>query len=321
MLWLTLLVVCPLLLLLYVIWKNVADADLTLLWNEQFGQKPEVLKGQVAWVTGASSGIGKHLAYQLARVGCRLVLSARSTDELEKVRKDCLGYGKLEQSDVLVLTLDMTDIAAHAAATDTVMKHFGQIDVLVNNAGRTQRAFVIDSPLEIDRELIEVNVMGPVSLTKCVLPHMLARRHGYILVTGSITGKLPLPFSATYCLTKYAVIGYYHSLAAEVFQQNIYVTVALPGPVKSNVLAVAFTDKVGELYGGKHPDDSASLMQTSRCAQLMLIGAVNKLSEVWISRNPFLLYVYYAQYFPVYFLRSMVKVGVEKFTAMRSGSS
>jgi len=68
-----------------------------------------------------------------------------------------------------------------------------EIDVLVNNAGRTQRAFVIDSPLQIDRELIEVNVVGPVSLTKCVLPHMLARRHGYILVTGSITGKLRKP--------------------------------------------------------------------------------------------------------------------------------
>ena len=68
-----------------------------------------------------------------------------------------------------------------------------EIDVLVNNAGRSQRAFVIDSPLQIDRDIINVNVVGPISLTKCVLPHMVARRHGYLLVTSSVTGKLRKP--------------------------------------------------------------------------------------------------------------------------------
>ena len=65
-----------------------------------------------------------------------------------------------------------------------------QIDVLVNNAGRSQRAWVVDTPLQIDRQLIDVNVVGPVSLTKCVLPHMISRSHGYILVTSSVTGKM-----------------------------------------------------------------------------------------------------------------------------------
>ena len=65
--------------------------------------------------------------------------------------------------------------------------------MLVNNAGRSQRAYVVDTPLQIDREIIDLNVVGPVSLTKCVLPHMVARRHGYILVTSSITGKLRKP--------------------------------------------------------------------------------------------------------------------------------
>jgi len=65
-----------------------------------------------------------------------------------------------------------------------------EIDMLVNNAGRSQMAWAIDTPLQIDREIIDLNVIGPVSLTKCVLPHMMARRHGYIIVTSSVTGKL-----------------------------------------------------------------------------------------------------------------------------------
>jgi dehydrogenase/reductase SDR family protein 7 len=159
------------------------------MWAERFGLKPDVLKGQVVWITGASSGIGRHLAYHLARVGCRLVLSARSSDDLENVRTECLATGCLNDSDILVLPFDITDNPSHAKATEKVINTFGQIDVLVNNAGRSQRAWIVDTELAVDREMIELNVIGQISLTKCVLPHMIERHCGQIVVTSSLAGK------------------------------------------------------------------------------------------------------------------------------------
>merc|ERR1711976_370518 len=79
----------------------VADGDLTLMWKERFGKKPDTLRGKVVWITGASSGIGEYLAYEVAKIGCKVVLSARRTDELERVKKQCLMNGPVTDKDVL----------------------------------------------------------------------------------------------------------------------------------------------------------------------------------------------------------------------------
>jgi len=295
-----------------------ADGDLTLMWFEHFGHKADILKGRVAWVTGASSGIGKHIAYQLARVGCKLVLSARSTTELENVRKDCLTCGHLTADDVLVLPFDIADIAYHSVATDMVLKAFGQIDILVNNAGRSQRAWIIDTELAVDREMIELNTVAPISLTKCVLPHMIARRRGHIAVTSSIAAKISVPFSATYCLTKSAVNAWFHCLEVEMSPHNILLTVACPGPVFTNLTSAAFTGKSGQVYG-EHQEQDKNRMSASRCAELMVTAIANGLSEVWISRHPVLLITYCMQYLPSLTSRIFRLVGLKRIMTTREG--
>ncbi|XP_030628937.1 dehydrogenase/reductase SDR family member 7 isoform X2 [Chanos chanos] len=103
-----------------------ADADFTLLWAAKLGNKPEdKLRGQVVWITGASSGIGEELAYQLAALGARLILSARRQNELERVKRTCLEHSTLQEKDILVLPLDLLDRASHEAKTATALQHFG----------------------------------------------------------------------------------------------------------------------------------------------------------------------------------------------------
>ncbi|XP_021256695.1 dehydrogenase/reductase SDR family member 7 isoform X2 [Numida meleagris] len=183
-----------------------ADGDLTVLWAEWRGKKPEnELRGKVVWVTGASSGIGEELAYQLSKIGALLAISARREDELERVKKKCLQISNLSDKDILVLRLDLTDRRSHEAATNDVLKHFGKIDVLVNNGGRSQRSLFVDTNLDVFSAIMELNYLGTISLTKHVLNHMIQRRRGKIVTVSSVMGIMGAPLASGYCASKHAL--------------------------------------------------------------------------------------------------------------------
>lgn len=126
---------------------------------------------KVVWITGASSGIGEALAHAFAREGARLVLSSRRPGELERVRRACARSG-----EHFVLPLDLVRSDTFPAAVAAVLARCGQVDVLVNNGGVSQRALAADTAREVERTLMEVNYFGPVALTRAVLPSMRARR-------------------------------------------------------------------------------------------------------------------------------------------------
>ncbi|XP_065603424.1 dehydrogenase/reductase SDR family member 7-like [Cyrtonyx montezumae] len=197
--------VLALLLLQLLRWLR-ADGDLTLLWVEWRGKKPEhELRGKVVWVTGASSGIGEELAYQLPKIGALLAISARREDELERVKKKCLQISNLSDKDILVLRLDLTDRNSHEAATNSVLKHFGKIDVLVNNGGRSQRSLFVDTNLDVFSAIMELSYLGTISLTKHVLNHMIQRRRGKIVTVSSVMGIMGAPLASGYCASKHAL--------------------------------------------------------------------------------------------------------------------
>ncbi|KAK7481161.1 hypothetical protein BaRGS_00027594 [Batillaria attramentaria] len=278
----------------------------------------EFLRGQVIWVTGASSGIGEALVYQLASVGCRLILSARRTEELERVKKQCLLCGPLKDEDILVLTLDSTKFGTHAAAVEKVLEHFKQIDVLVNNAGRSQRAAWADISLEVDRQMLETNVLGVLSLTKCVLPHMMQRKAGHIVVMSSIAGKVGAPFSGSYTGSKHALHGWFETLRVEGAEYNIDVTLLCPGPVFSRLFEQAFTGEPGKVLG-REMGKEEKRMETSRCAYLCAVAIANRLDEAWISLQPVLVGTYVAQYAPSFYRGRMKRMGVEQLLKIREG--
>ncbi|XP_076978586.1 dehydrogenase/reductase SDR family member 7 [Tamandua tetradactyla] len=296
-----------------------ADGDLTLLWAEWQGRRPEwELTDMVVWVTGASSGIGEELVYQLSKLGVSLVLSARRVSELERVKRRCLENGNLKGKDILVLPLDLTNRSSHEAATKAVLQEFGKIDILVNNGGRSQRSLFVDTNLDVYEELIELNYLGTLSLTKCVLPHMIERKQGKIITVNSLMGIIAAPLATGYCASKHALRGFFNSLRAELAAYpGITVSNICPGPVQSNIVKNALTEEISKPI--ENSGDQSYKMATSRCVRLMLISMANDLKEVWIAEQPFLLVAYLGQYMPTFALWLTSKLGKRRIENFKNG--
>jgi short-subunit dehydrogenase len=141
----------------------------------------------------------------------------------------------------MILPLDMMDPAALELAVRTVLARFGRIDILVHCAGISQRARAADTQLSVDRHIMELNYFGPVVLTKQVLPSMIERRSGHIVVISSLLGKFAAPTRSAYCASKHALHGFFDSLRAEEFAHGIAVTLVCPGFVQTNASMNALT--------------------------------------------------------------------------------
>ncbi len=186
---------------------------------------------KVVWITGASSGIGEALAYTFAKRKAKLILSARRTEELERVKKNC----DLPEEDILVLPLDVAQHDKAEAAAQTVLKTFGQIDILINNAGLSHWSKINDLSYDVLKQIMEVNFMGGAVLSKAVLPSMLEQKQGRIVVISSILGKIITAKQAAYNASKHAIHGFYDTLRAEYGKQGIRVLIVCPGFVNTNV--------------------------------------------------------------------------------------
>lgn len=192
-------------------------------------------RGKVVWITGASAGIGDALAQELARHGARLVLSARNELELERVAAACAP------AETLVLPLDLAAPDTFAAAVAAVQAHFGRLDVLINNGGISQRSLALETSLEVDRRLMEVDYFGPVALTKAVLPGMLAQGNGRVVVISSLVGKFGTPYRSAYSAAKHALHGFFDSLRAELHGSGVGVSIICPGFIRTGVSVNALT--------------------------------------------------------------------------------
>lgn len=227
------------------------------------------------------------------------MLSARRVQELERVKRRCLENGILKEKDIFVLPLDLTDRSSHEAATKAVLQEFGKIDILVNNGGQSQRSLCVDTNLDVFKELMELNYLGTVSLTMCVLPHMIERKQGKIVTVNSLLGIISAPLSSGYCASKHALRGFFNCLRVELAEYpGIVISNICPGPVQSNIVKNSLTEEVTKSVG--IDTVQSHKMATSRCVRLMLISMANDLKEVWIADHPFLLVVYLWQYMPTW---------------------
>ncbi|CAH1975117.1 unnamed protein product [Acanthoscelides obtectus] len=278
----------------------MSDCDLELFFCEKFGKSPRRLKGKVVFITGASSGIGEFTAYALAKFGVKLALAARRPNELLRVKRKCLELSKnqLSDRDVLVVPMDVTDFQSHKKHFQYAVQHFGHIDILFNNAGRSQRALWENIDLEVDKQMFDLNVFGPVNLTRIALEHFNRVGSGHIAVVTSLAGVMGVPYSGSYCGTKFSEHGYFNALRIEKLPQNIHVTLLCPGPTYTNFLAESFTDKPGEKYGvSVQPTDKR--MTAERCGYLNAVALANKTKESWIAIRPIIPLTYMMVYFPV----------------------
>lgn len=186
---------------------------------------------KVIWITGASSGIGEALTIKLSAWNTRLILSGRRREELERVKAGL----NLKPEDVYVLPLDLGDPASLEEKAKEALRVFGRIDILINNGGISQRSLVLETSLESDRKIMEINYFSGVILTKSVMPSMLARGFGQIVAVSSITGKFGFPLRSAYSASKHAMYGFYESLGAEYSDQGIRTTIICPGRVRTNI--------------------------------------------------------------------------------------
>lgn len=189
-------------------------------------------EGKTVIVTGASSGIGEATAYRFAREGAEVVLVARTADALERIASSIAAEGGI----ALAAPMDVTDAGACASMLETAEAQFGQIDVLVNNAGYNCRGAVEETPADQLERIIDVNLKAPIRLTRMALPYLRRARKGAIVNVASLAGRIQLPYEAAYCASKFGLRGFTLSLAEELEGTGITASLVSPGPVETSFI-------------------------------------------------------------------------------------
>lgn len=260
-------------------------------------------KNKVVWITGASSGIGKALALTLSNLGAKLILSSRKEVVLNEVKLQC----KMPEN-VAVLPLDLEKYETMQPKVEQAISFFGNVDILVNNGGISQRSLVKDTKILVDKRLMNINYLGTVALTKAILPHFIAQKRGQFVVVTSIVGKIGTPVRSSYSASKHALHGFFDSLRAEHYNDNISVTLVCPGYVATNVSINALT---GDGSTQKTMDNATKNgIQPARFAKLMAYAIYKKKQEVYIAGAKEKAGVYVKRFFPKLFSVMIRKMSV-----------
>jgi dehydrogenase/reductase SDR family protein 7B len=218
---------------------------------------------KTVWITGASAGIGACMARMLAEKGAQLILSARNEAALERVRNTCQN-----PATHLVLPLDLERANALPAIVAQAIQFTGVIDVLFNNGGISQRSLAMDTVLDVDRRIMEVDYFGTIALTKLVLPHMKFRHEGLVASVASVAGKVGSPRRSAYSGAKHALIGFMNCLRPEVAGFGIRVFVVSPGFVNTDISINALTGN-GEPNGVMEEATEGGLSVESFCRKTL----------------------------------------------------
>jgi dehydrogenase/reductase SDR family protein 7B len=257
---------------------------------------------KIVWITGATSGIGEALAKLYHSKGHQIIVSARKVELLEKIKTESRS-----PKDVFVLPLDLNDSNGMKEKVKAATQAFGRVDILINNGGISQRSLAAETSLEVDRKILEVNFFGTVALSKALLPHFIDNKSGHFGVVSSLVGKFGSPYRTAYAASKHALHGFFDSLRAEHFKDNIGVTMICPGFIKTNVSINALTGNGSPL---KEMDDAqAKGMSAEDCAWQIYKAIESKKEEVLIGGKEKYA-VYLKRLFPSVFSRILRKAKV-----------
>jgi short-subunit dehydrogenase len=189
-----------------------------------------LIKNQIIWITGASSGLGEAMAHVLSRSGNKLILSARRVEELERVKQSCA-----HPDDILVLPMDMQERSGMEDLTKQVIQKVGLPDIVILNAGISNRSYIRDTAYDVFEKIMAVNFFGNVAMTKALLPHFIKSKSGKFVVISSLSGKFASPGRGAYSSSKHALHGFFDTLRMEHYEDHIKVLLVCPGFVHTNV--------------------------------------------------------------------------------------
>lgn len=189
------------------------------------------IANKTIWITGASSGIGEATALLLAKEKPNLILTATDEKKLTNVQNECIAQG----APCRILPYDLSDLERVDELCEQALKCFGKIDIIFHNAGISQRAQTIETNYEVDKKIFDINYFAPVKITKHILPKMIANGGGTLVVTTSISGKFGFPLRSAYSASKFALYGFFETVHAEYYNQNIRVVFICPGRVNTRI--------------------------------------------------------------------------------------
>ncbi|TFV97894.1 SDR family oxidoreductase [Algoriphagus kandeliae] len=256
----------------------------------------------VIWITGASSGIGEACAKKFCQEGYQVIISSRKEAELERVKNTCIHPDRVK-----ILPLDLADQSDFEHTVKQAVSLFGKVDILLHNGGISQRSLIKETDLEVDRKLMEVNFFGTVALTKAILPYFMERKSGHFAVVTSLVGKFASPYRSAYAASKHALHGFFDTLRAEHYQDNIAVTLICPGFIRTQVSVNALTGDGSSL--GKMDDAQAKGMSPESCANA-IFKAIQKQKEEVLVGGKEIYAVYLKRFFPHIFSKILRKAKV-----------
>ncbi len=250
------------------------------------------LKNKVIWITGASSGIGQSTAYSMSKMGAQLILTALPGEALDNTCQQSLALGA---TAVHPLPYNLLELDGLEELAEAAWNHFGHIDILYNNAGISQRSYTAETDMTVFRRVMDLDFYAPVILTKAILPKMLKRGSGQFAVTSSIAGKFGFPMRSAYCSAKHALYGFFETVHAEYYEQNIRVTLVCPGRVQTEISMHAL-EKDGKPHG-KMDDGQAGGITAEKAGKQIAHAIITQKREVFIGGKE-LLMVHIKRFFP-----------------------
>uniref|UniRef100_UPI00321620C6 SDR family NAD(P)-dependent oxidoreductase n=1 Tax=uncultured Draconibacterium sp. TaxID=1573823 RepID=UPI00321620C6 len=253
------------------------------------------------WVTGATSGIGRAVAIELSKKQVTLVLSGRNVQALNNTASVCEQNG----SSTVMVPFDLGDEKSVQTAANTVLDKGIKIDALYQFGGISQRSFVNETPVTVDRKIFEINYFGTIALTKLILPEMIKNGGGQIAVTSSIVGKFGFPYRSSYSASKQALHGFFESLRAENTKNNIAVSVIIPGRIKTNI-SVNAVNKDGKTHAKMDAGQDTG-MSAEKCAAIICKKLKKEKKEILVGGKE-LIMVHIRRFLPrlYYYMASRV---------------
>lgn len=241
--------------------------------------------GKVIVITGASSGIGKALALQLADRDVNLVLAARRMDELKQVMEACEEKGA--RCETLFIDMEKPDTIKECAVR--ISEKYKCVDVLINNAGISQRSQAEETKLEVDRKIMEINFFGQVALTKSLWPLLLKSNHANIVLVSSIVGSFGFSQRSAYSASKHAIEGFFESWMIENKHPQIHFTTVSPGRIHTN-LSFGALRADGSAY---HQMDKGleTGITAEQCAKKIIRGILHDKRKVYIVQKEMIMIV------------------------------
>jgi dehydrogenase/reductase SDR family member 7B len=254
-----------------------------------------IFNGKKAWITGASSGIGEALVYEFVGRGAIVIISSNDSQGLERVKKSCTS-----PSNVVSVPFDLSETSGIETLVEQQVKTLGQIDFLINIGGISQRSRIDETPLWLDKKIFEINYFGTIALTKAVLPYMIQQRSGYIAATSSISGRFGFPLRSAYSASKQALHGFFETLYLENKENNIRVSVIIPGRVRTNISFHAL-DPDGKEHG-KMDQGLDKGISPEKAAKMIIRGIVRNKREILVGSGE-LIILYIRRIWPWLFFR------------------